>query len=320
MAKRRKLDDISVEEVSIVDKAANKRRFMFIKRDETTGEETRIEKVDTDITIKSDGSNGGTTIPINGRKIDRVHEASFAFFDDPDNTDGDGNPVYFRYVTSAAGKSNGGFRQSKTFVLSKAEVIEKTEYATEEDLAVIGAFVGVEISIDGIDGNKAASIAKSLSVAEDYLDVAPAEFRGAIKDLVRATLPSSQDKSIVEKADDEKKEETVVAEEPKKEEVVAEVVVETPKEEPKEEPVKSPEIDLEALADKVAEKMLAVQAAKEKANEETKTEAPETTESAEEDQSGDDDDDTVEISAAELAGMVVAAADGEGVHDEDEKV
>ena len=219
MAKRRKLDEIIVEEVSIVDKAANKRRFMFIKRD-ADGEEIELLKADTDITIKSDGTSGGTKITINGREIKRVHEASFAFFDNPDSTDGDSNPVYFRYVTSAAGKSSGGFRQSKTFVLAKAEVVEKTEHATEEDLATIGAFVGEDIDVESIDGDRAASIAKSLSVAEDYLDVAPAEFRGAIKELVQAMLPSSQDETVVEKADDETKEENEVAEEPKKEEVV----------------------------------------------------------------------------------------------------
>lgn len=126
MAKRRKLENLDIDEVSIVDKGANRRKFMFIKRD-ADGEEHILLKAETTIVIKSDGTSKGTTMSINGMAVDRLHELGFGFYDaEPDNEDSS-TPVMLRYVTSNKNANPAGFKGTKTFVLAKADEDERID-------------------------------------------------------------------------------------------------------------------------------------------------------------------------------------------------
>ena len=131
MAKtRRRLTELNIDEVSLVDKAANKRTFMIIKRD-AEGEERVLLKANTSITIVSDGTAKGTNLTINGSSVSRIHELGFGMYDaEPDNDEGGNPPVMLRYVTSNKQANPAGFKSTKTFIFAKADIneMEKAEW------------------------------------------------------------------------------------------------------------------------------------------------------------------------------------------------
>jgi len=124
MGKKRRLTGLKIDEVSLVDHPANKRKFMFAKKDdEGEAEESsdlQFYKGNTDIIIKSDGTVEGTSVSINGRTIEGILDFSFGYYATP-GLDMSEQKVQARYTIMSKGRTQAGFRTTSTFTLSKAE-------------------------------------------------------------------------------------------------------------------------------------------------------------------------------------------------------
>lgn len=104
------LKDIEIEEVSVVDAPANKRRFLLFKND--------IEKTDTDIRIQTDGTSEGTKITVNGDEIKDLKSFYFSFYKPDEGEEMYIDSVYASYMIIA--DADGGFTHV-TYTLSKKE-------------------------------------------------------------------------------------------------------------------------------------------------------------------------------------------------------
>lgn len=197
MELKRILEDVEIEEVSLVDVPANLRKFFFIKRNSGT-EKFEIEKGDTSISIDSDGTIEGTKITINGKKLKNISNFLFSFFLDSEFSDGSG-PVFSQF-TLTSDKKKDGFTSAETFTLAKAK-IDKSDNTTMD-------FMGIDINIDGEDGK---DIAKNLHVLKEYQDAFPQEVKESFRELVDVFVNKDKTETI-NKGDEEmleiKKEET----------------------------------------------------------------------------------------------------------------
>lgn len=199
MELKRILEDVEIEEVSLVDVPANLRKFFFIKRNSGT-EKFEIEKGDTSISIDSDGTIEGTKITINGKKLKDISNFLFSFFLDSEFSDGSG-PVFSQF-TLTSDKKKDGFTSAETFTLAKAKIDKSIDTETTMD------FMGIDINIDGEDGK---DIAKNLHVLKEYQDAFPQEVKESFRELVDVFVNKDKTETI-NKGDEEmleiKKEET----------------------------------------------------------------------------------------------------------------
>ena len=79
MKNKRALKDMNIEEVSIVDKGANRKKWFLIKR-----EDGQI----TELTIKTDGTANGTGLTVNGEEVDDLKSFWFMLWPSDDFDDG----------------------------------------------------------------------------------------------------------------------------------------------------------------------------------------------------------------------------------------
>jgi len=87
MAKRGKLRDINVKEVSLVDLPANKQPFLFFKREGAKESQFVKAKKKIKIEIESNGTVGGTSIAVNGENLGKLRSFDFSFYgSDPKST------------------------------------------------------------------------------------------------------------------------------------------------------------------------------------------------------------------------------------------
>lgn len=105
MKRKRALKDMDIEEVSFVDRPANKRKFLLIKRED--GEITEL-------TIKTDGTSDGTTLSVNGGPVDALKSFWFSLWPADDFDEGMMNGSYTVSETDGA-----EFDRETTFNLKK---------------------------------------------------------------------------------------------------------------------------------------------------------------------------------------------------------
>ncbi|MCK5601947.1 hypothetical protein KAR91_08765 [Candidatus Pacearchaeota archaeon] len=137
--KPRSLENITLDEVSLVDRAANKRKFLFFKAED--GNVTiPLEKADLKVEIESDGTAEGTKVTINGKDLGELTGFSFDFWS-PEGTDSKGNLScsYTKVV-----EDEDGFKRTETFRLNKGETklnetiakLLKAYYGNDKDIIV----------------------------------------------------------------------------------------------------------------------------------------------------------------------------------------
>ena len=164
MARSRKLKNIRVEEVSLVDHPANLRPFMFVKSADGTPDPTDIEKQfkALDLAVKSDGTTAGTTITLNGRDIADVRGFMLSL-----SPMGEDVSIFAEYTVANKGKTGDGFDGFTTYRLSKAdgdpEVVKKAK-VTPTDIENI----------------------------EAYLEDLPANLRQSVQNIISAVRPPAE--------------------------------------------------------------------------------------------------------------------------------
>ena len=168
MAKRRNLKNIEIEEVSLVDLPANKLPFLFFKR--KGGQQTdpiNKAKKKIKITIESDGTVGGTSVSVNGDKLEKLRSFDFSFWSsDPKSTI---NASYSKET-----ETEDGFSRTESYYLSKGDIMKK------ETLKALQSYLGTE----DIDFEKKVSeedIEKALTlITEHYKEDFPEDLENAV--------------------------------------------------------------------------------------------------------------------------------------------
>lgn len=172
MKKSRDLTDIELQEVSLVDKAANKKKFLFFKQEKTPNGKKLKKKID--IAIVSDGTVGGTTISVNDEKITDLRDFSFYLYGGDDAT----NPVSCSY--SKFVESDDGFSRSETFYLTKGEII--MDQRVQEKL---NEYFGSKDEIDLEKAEDLELIVKALEVVNSYKGDFPDDLKKAVGSIAK---------------------------------------------------------------------------------------------------------------------------------------
>jgi len=122
MAKARKIKNLMIDEVSLVDSPANRRAFMFWKNADGANSQaadvtkaTRFKSLE--VSFKSDGTAGGTSLTINGTNV--ADPRSFIL--SANRFDEDNVSLFAEYTVAARGVTNGGFSSTRTYTLRKAD-------------------------------------------------------------------------------------------------------------------------------------------------------------------------------------------------------
>lgn len=118
--KARTLTDLKLDEISLVDKAANKRKFLFFKG--ADGDvAVPFEKGTLNIEIESDGTAEGTKVTVNDNALGKLTEFHFGFWT-PMDGDSPGS-ISCSYTKVVA--TEDGFERTETFRLAKGDTMNK---------------------------------------------------------------------------------------------------------------------------------------------------------------------------------------------------
>ncbi len=192
MKKAHKLSNITIKEVSLVDKAANKKRFLFFKRDGESEALEAIEKKNVEITITSDGTVSNTKLKINGSEVENL--SSFDCFFNTLNADKEAK-IHCSYTIVVEDKA--GFKNTETFHLAKGDKIMKTKDLLkkyfDEDTEVTKEDRSPEV------------LEKAAEVLEQYKGEFPTELKTAIGDILKNTTTEVEADSSKDKDKDEDK-------------------------------------------------------------------------------------------------------------------
>jgi hypothetical protein len=193
-----KLKDIEVDEVSLVDKAANRRKFLIIKQDQQV-----------EIAISTDGSAEGTEVMIDGEEIDGLEGFWFGYSDNDEWSD-----VSCSYTRIVDGDD--AFGRSETYYLKKREVNE---------MELLKLLKSIDINPDDVD----ESLAPNLTAVAEMFDVMPPELQKAQIEIIKSAMvkddPPAEEEPPGEDEEDpaasQEDEEDPPADQPSEEEVDA---------------------------------------------------------------------------------------------------
>lgn len=167
----RELKDIEVKEVSLVDKAANKKKkYLFFKQEGKSTKATNKKlKKKINIVIDSDGTIGGTKIAVNKDELKNLRDFNFSFWSREMDDLRAVSCSYSKFV-----ETEDGFSRSETFYLSKgdAEMDEKIQKQLEE-------YFGEE-KVDFEKAEESDVITKSLETVNEYQEEFPDDLKKAV--------------------------------------------------------------------------------------------------------------------------------------------
>lgn len=188
--KSRSLKDIELEEVSLVDLAANKRKFLFFKRGKSDDEghaDSVTKQRELKVSIESDGTEAGTKILVNGKEIDGIESFYFDYWK-PRGVELDGKrPAsigcsYSKIVEAA----DTGFKRTETFHLSKGEI-----KMDKEILELVKEYLGEEFKeeeftkVEKLSDEAVKAIKDALKLVNKYKADFPDDLSKAVAVLVR---------------------------------------------------------------------------------------------------------------------------------------
>ncbi len=164
----RELKDIELKEVSLVDKAANKKKFLFFKQEGKQAAPKKLKKK-INIVIDSDGTIGGTKIVINKDEIKNMRDFNFSFWSS-DDISKNVSCSYSRVV-----ETEDGFSRSETFYLSKGD--SKMNKDIEKQLK---DYFSENEEVDFEKASDDDSIAKALETVNEYKGDFPDDLKKAV--------------------------------------------------------------------------------------------------------------------------------------------
>jgi len=195
MEKSRKMKDIALKEVSLVDKPANKRSFLLFKQDgksESQDDSLLKAKKKINIEIDSDGTKKGTKIKVNGDTIANMKSFNFSIWSESLD-DSSVSCSYSKLV-----ESEGGFQRTESYYLAKGDspmderIVEILKKLFGEKIT---KFEKVELNEETI-----VEIVKALTIIEEYKDEFPTDLGSAIGLLALHAGQGYKQPELVEKA------------------------------------------------------------------------------------------------------------------------
>ncbi len=164
----RELKDIELHEVSLVDKPANKKKFLFFKQEGKPAKPKKLKKK-INIVIDSDGTIGGTKIAVNKDELKNLRNFDFSFW---------GNEDMSRAVSCSYSKfveTDDGFSRSETFYLSKGDQVmdQKVKEQLEE-------YFGKDEEIDFEKAIENDAIVIALKTVNEYKEDFPDDLKKAV--------------------------------------------------------------------------------------------------------------------------------------------
>ena len=211
---KRKIEDIQIDEVSVVNAPANKQSFLFYKG-AVAPEEPKLGKLEepVEVAISSDGTEEGTKIIVNGTEIENIND--FSFYYCKRNEMGE-NPI----INCSYGKiveSTDGFQRSETYWLTKNAKVESRKgdkpMLKTEILNVLKKLAGVEnyefVCKKESKEDMQKNIKAALEVVDTYIDDMPDYLKTAVKALAEyAAMGMEAEEEMME---EEKKDEKVTS-------------------------------------------------------------------------------------------------------------
>ena len=176
MAKNKKvrvLTDLDLEEVSLVGKAANQRKFLFVKDagGDVAFQVSKEKKLK--IEVDSDGTANGTTVKINDEDLGKLTAFNFDLWKSLDSKD----KVNIHCSYTKVVESEGGFERSETFRLSKGD------HTVDEKIAkMLAEYYGTEQElISKADGDSVTAVVTALeTINKHYKGTFPEDLGKAV--------------------------------------------------------------------------------------------------------------------------------------------
>jgi len=166
--KTRDLEDIETKEVSLVGKAANKKKFLFFKSDGPNSKKLKKAKK-INIVIDSNGTIGGTKIAVNEKKLKNLRDFNFSFWGEGDESKAV-SCSYSEFV-----ETEDGFSRSETFYLSKGDCIMEPKVKEQLD-----KYFSEDEKIDFEKAEESDVIVKSLETVNEYREDFPDDLKKAV--------------------------------------------------------------------------------------------------------------------------------------------
>lgn len=170
--KARQLKDIKLHEISLVDKAANNKQFLFFKQTDAKQKVTPSKKLKkkVNLVIDSDGTIGGTKISVNKKALENLRDFSFYFWGDSDMT----RAISCSYTKSV--RTDDGFSQSETFHLSKSgDILMNTKIEK-----LLKKYFGDEVEVDFEKASDDTIVIKALGTVLEYKKDFPDDLNEAV--------------------------------------------------------------------------------------------------------------------------------------------
>jgi len=165
----RELADIELAEVSLVGKAANKKKFLFFKQEGKSATGKKLKKK-INIVIDSDGTIGGTKIAVNKDTLKNLRDFSFSFWGGNEDTSRAVSCSYAKFV-----ETEDGFSRSETFYLSKGD--SDMEPKVKEQLQ---KYFGEDEKVDFEKAEESDVVVESLETVNEYQEDFPDDLKKAV--------------------------------------------------------------------------------------------------------------------------------------------
>lgn len=192
MLKKRKLKDINLREISYVDKPASKRSFLLLKQDGKSGVDSLLKaKKKINIEIASDGTVGGTSITINGDKVDKMKSFNFSFWEGEDAK----AKVSASYSTMV--ENVDGFQRTETYYLSKGEI--KMDKRIEKLLKKFFGDENIKFEKMELNEETIVNIEKAIEIINGYREEFPEDLTKAVA-LISVCAGQGYEQKDLEKA------------------------------------------------------------------------------------------------------------------------
>jgi len=176
--KRKKLVDMHVNEVSLVDNPANLIPFMIVKANKDKPEMLKADSLD--INIKTNFTYAGTSLSVNGVEIGSITDAGFSMWKVEGSDSGKEDYISFSYGVMEDDENG-------------ANVIKRYEYRNkvkelnmDKDLekTLTSLFGEIPDGFDSLDLEEQKELTKSLATIEEYADDMPPALKEAIGELI----------------------------------------------------------------------------------------------------------------------------------------
>jgi len=190
----RKLKNISLQEISMVDKPASKKQFLFFKQEGKPAPAKKLKKK-INIVIDSDGTVGGTKIQANGDTLGKLRDFSFSFY----RGDEIGSPVSCSYSTLV--ETDDGFSRAETFYLSKGDLIMDEEIKKQLD-----EYFGEDAEVDFEKAEENTAVVEALVTVNEYREELPDDLKKAVGTIAKQaalyhpSAPEKKEKDTIKKA------------------------------------------------------------------------------------------------------------------------